>query len=507
MFKCLASLALLCFLTITPVLCRVYPKEGAQLNYRLVGFSFPAGKAHGPYTLEIALGNFNTEDSFSNNIIKELHADTNRVIGELPAFDRQYTWRVAYTGQKKVYSPLYHFATAYSKSTDTTMRRLRITEKAKKYEGAYVFLDGNKVLYDMQGKPVWFLPDIDSMDMQQTDIRDMRLSPLGTITLLAPSKIFEINYDGKILWRGPGNTYAGTPGNRYHHEFKRLSNGHYIAEGAEITDVVLQKVSGAESGAFLFADPAAPGTDKSAMRLKILLGTLMEYDAQGKLVWSYNASRHFIGSTFWMNIEEGGMPDLDIHDNGFCFDEAKKEIYLSFRDISQVVKIKYPEGTTIKTYGNVYNAGQPRDNNSLFCRQHCPRVSLNGGLYMFNNNACHPDRPPGIVMLRQPQADGEKAEKVWEFDCKQDNVKMTFGSDFVSGGSVEELPDGSILADMGTYYSKVFIVNMDKEVLWSGMAEQMDEQTKEWKILPQYRASMIADPKKLEELIWNSEKD
>ncbi len=40
------------------------------------------------------------------------------------------------------------------------------------------------------------------------------------------------------------------------------------------------------------------------------------------------------------------------------------------------------------------------------------------------------------------------------------------------GGNVIELPDGSLFSCMGGSYSKVFIVNMNKEILWSALPEK-----------------------------------
>ena len=76
---------------------------------------------------------------------------------------------------------------------------------------------------------------------------------------------------------------------------------------------------------------------------------------------------------------------------------------------------------------------------------------------------------------------------------------------FSSGGSVSELPDGSFLVNMGTNYSKIFIVNHDKKVIWSAIAEQWNEAEKRWKIIPQYRSSFVRNRASLEPMIWDAE--
>jgi len=91
----------------------------------------------------------------------------------------------------------------------------------------YIYLDGSRTLYDLNGNPVWFLPAKDGME-----IRDMKITPQGTITYLNGSDIYDVNYDGNILWKGPNTSVVnGDSIEHYHHEFTRLSNGHYMVLG------------------------------------------------------------------------------------------------------------------------------------------------------------------------------------------------------------------------------------------------------------------------------------
>src|SRR5580658_9305580 len=121
----------------------VFPKEGSQLNYRLVGFSLPFENGKGKYKIEIAEGSYNNIDSFERNITITTYARTNKIIGEVPSFGRQYTWRAMYIAgnseQKK--SRLYHFSTGFLPVVDSSQFRLRIIKHAEKYRDASVFVD------------------------------------------------------------------------------------------------------------------------------------------------------------------------------------------------------------------------------------------------------------------------------------------------------------------------------------------------------------------------------
>jgi len=93
----------------------------------------------------------------------------------------------------------------------------------------------------------------------------------------------------------------------------------------------------------------------------------------------------------------------------------------------------------------------------------------------------------------------------WEYECSNDGLTATEMNNLtsVSGGSILELPDHSMLACMGNMQSKVFIVTRDKKVLWSAIPETWDKNMHRWYLLTQYRADMVPDREGLENLIWN----
>ena len=164
--------ALFLFLLFTFQLkAQLFPKEGSKLNYRLIGFSFPAENKISKYKIELASGMHNTEDSFAKNIIKSLDCETNKLVAEVPSFGMEYTWRVVNKNNTENNSRLHHFSTGIIPEADTHITRLRIAKNADKYEDAYVFLDGNKALYDMNGNPVWYLPEIEGSNATPADIK------------------------------------------------------------------------------------------------------------------------------------------------------------------------------------------------------------------------------------------------------------------------------------------------------------------------------------------------
>jgi len=470
---------------------QVLPRERSVLNYRLIGFSFPSKNKAQSYTLEIARGNFSSEDSFRMHIVRRQNCTANRVIAEVPSFGCEYTWRVVHTfGEAgKTATALYHFSTGSIPEVDTSIAHLRIVQPALKYTDAYVFLDDFKTLYDMSGNPVWYLPAIEGHTITP---RDLKLSPQGTITFMYDPP-YEVNYNGDVLWKAPRKSAAtGENTEIFHHEFTRLSNGHYMVLG--------------EDSAMLVQAPSKEKYNGAANK-KAQFGTLLEYDEQGNVLWRWRSSDYFAASDLRYYMPPKNVEYVDVHENSFYFDEKNNTVYISFKNISRIIKVKYPEGEVINTYGEQYKPGGTQTNNGLFCGQHACKRSEDGNLYLFNNNSCDPTGLPRVVIMKETGTANAGVKKVWEYECSMDG----FGKDvkpfnsFMSGGNVEELPDHSMLVCMSGQYCKIFIVSPDKKILWSAIPEWKHQIEKSWLPVAQYRASIIKSRKELERLIWNAE--
>ena len=519
------GLCIILFFLITPgpLWSQVFPKEGSTLNYRLIGFSFPPVEKMKNCRLEIALGNYNNEDLFKKNVITSIDIKDHKIIAEVPSFGKQYTWRVTHAA-KKVASTFYHFSTGMAAGVDTSITHLRIIKRAESYSGSYFFIDYLNVLYDMEGNPVWYLPDKNEFAAENNDLRDIKITSAGTITFLSTYNAYEIAWDGTILWKAPNDgRVSGDSIEHYHHEFTRLANGHYMVMGLEKQPVYIKTSdpqNGIDSSLFIgYINKTTP--EYKEMPNSSSFGTIIEYNEKGNVVWSYKAATYFSGSDLINRRGPDGSLNLAMHDNGFYLDETDSILYISFKDISRVIKVKYPEGYTMNTYGKAFKKytvlGEDmernlpvglRTGNGLFCGQHCCRRSQKGYLYLFNNDGCHPGALPKIIMMQQPAPYVDSLKKIWEYECELENEdkKLRDKIMFSKGGNVEELPGGSFFASMGGGYSKLFIVSLNKKILWSAMAEKWNAEEKKWRQISVYRASIITDRKKLEQLIWNSEK-
>lgn len=490
------------------------PREGAVLNYRIIGFSFPIKEKAENYRLQISSGNFNKEKDFDKNVIIDTQINLNKLIISVPSFGKQYTWRVSY-GKKT--GALNHFSTAMAPPADTTQTRMRIITPAEKYKDCYVFTDCNKTLYDMQGNPVWFFPEIENRKQATFSVRDLKTNLLGTITAIVNCRLYEMDYDGNILWTGPDNNLASldtlTSDNGYHHEFTRIANGHYMAMGFEEPWWPLPAKP--DTTAFLYnLNKIKQEGDRYYQ--KMFFGTVLEYDATGKIVWKWTTGDYVKQSDLKNKMLPNGLYNCNnTHSNAFCLDEKRKTIYISFRDINRVIQVSYPSGELLHTYGKLNSAGRVYDRrltNGVFCGQHsCRSLSDDGSLYLYNNNACNRNSMPEIVRLKLPPDGVDTVEKVWDWECTLEPGEEKKDYIYSYGGNVIELKNHDMFVCIGGTYGKMLIVSEDKKILWSAQTEKWDISKKQWikegvminNITREgsYRASIITHDE-LERIIW-----
>jgi len=511
------------------VASQILPKEGSHLNYRLIGFSFAGTiKRAGEYKIEIAEGKFDNETDFKKNITQTIECRTTKKIIEVPEFGSDYTWQTVATDKQKKsrQSGLHHFTVQASVNVDTNNIHLRIISNKGKYKDDYIFIDYTQALYDMNGRPVWFYEDPALLANGNSNIRDIKLTKDGTLTFIMGDRACEINYDGKIVWEAPYASDAGADNaEHFHHELTKLGNGHYMVLGTESVSWKLPYLK--DDSAYLTDDASITKDSADTFRQKLKFGTVIEYDDKGKVVWIWKSSGYFKNSDLYRyHLPNGKFANKDVHENSFFFDEKAKVVYVGFRDVSRILKVKYPEGTVLAEYGNQYKEGMEEPGNELFCGQHSIRISTAGNMLLFNNNAFTPADLPKLEILKEPVNGKGGLKKIWEYDCQLDGINkqemdnhnkkiarmrnlrgrnMSAKIKMTSGGNFMELPGDAYFASLNSPFSKILIVSRDKNILWSALLERKNSQDSLWSALPVYRANIITNRKDLEKLVWDTE--
>ena len=482
----------ICLSISSTVYSQILPQEGQALHYRIIGFSFPKSNQAKSYTLQIAQGSFTDSNNFNKNIVTTITAKTNRIVAQGPAFGAAYTWRVrANTKQITSNTPTtyFHFTTLTIPEVDSTLFRLNIITPAKKYTDAFILADGNKVMYNMQGQPVWFLPDLNGKNTKDVPLADIKLSPTYSLTCLLNNFPYEITYNGDIIWFAPNDgRVSGDTAERYHHEFTKLHNNHYMALGNVMAPP------------FLPADKATPN---------IMFGTLMEYDEHGKVIWSWKSAPYFQHNDFKYFTPANVPPNspkgaLDPHENGFYFDEKNKNIYISCKNISRIVKVHYPTGKITNAYGERFKPNTACKDDYYFSHQHNPCISSDGNLMVFNNGT-HVFKPgiPSLIMFKEGKDQSNSLQKIWEFDFKKE---CNFSEKISGGGSFFELPDKNFFVTTGQAFGEFFIISRDKKIIWRAIHQKKNIEKNTWETISNYRASIIVSKKDLEKLIWQTNK-
>jgi hypothetical protein len=474
------------------------PAEGKTLNYRLIGFTESVQQAGSAYHLQIAAGTTDNEDTFSKNIIHAAYSKNNKIVAEVPAFGKAYTWRMLRDGKP---GALHHFSTGWVNRLDTAKFRIHVVKSAETSTDAYFFLDGNKLMSDMKGRPVWYLPDIEGENVEIAEMHDMKLTPQGTITFIMGERALEVDVDGKILWSAPDDgRISHEKEEHYHHEFTRLANGNYMVLGTEYAAAKLPKVNNA--AATSIADNKVRNNATNFVYQKLLaFGTIIEYNPKGEIVWSWKASPYFKDLEVGYPLKLNGIQENVIHENAFFFDARQKNVLVSFKNISQVMKIHYPDGKLMDSWGALNKENVVNWTSSPFCEQHACKRTASGELLLFNNNLCLGKGIPKLMRFKEPATRGA-LKKTWEYQMPEGSLseRIPGKEHTTSGGNVTEVKNGVYFASMCSPFGNVFMVNEAGTLLFNCIPEKWSARDEKWIPVAQYRAS-YASPKDLERLL------
>lgn len=473
------------------------PVEGSKLNYTLAGFSVPEENDITEYEFKIAKGTFNDKKQFEKNIILVKRDTSNKTLIKLPSFGTEYTWQVTYLKKKKekTSGKLFHFATDTSSYVDEDKYRLRVLANNYADSNLLFFVDYSRVIYNLKGEPVWFLPARPEYKASKMNLRDMDLSPQNTITFVTGLGAYETDIDGNVLWTKNVKTILDKDkekssraqreslSNAYHHDFTKTSKGTYMCLQ---NDTVLKKICNLTDIDIIETLDTVRDRrlvkKKDGYYLNIEMGKLVEYDKAGNMIWQWRSSGYFTDEEILGTARNAEVPLGTTHMNAFFFNEKDSSVYIGFRNVSNIVRVKYPTNEIIASYGGSIH-GSTKD---FFVLQHSCRINTEGDLYVFNNDVKGDSNQSKILIIKVDTLKGEE-KIVWEFGCAIDDSTAAVAT---RGGNVVELADGSMLCCMGTT-NRIFIVDKDKQVLFNALSEQFLQEEQVWTRSLQYRANPL----------------
>ena len=464
-------------------IAQILPDSGSKINYTQVMFEHPPVRGATEYMLEVTL---KEDTAFKNPVVSRTDSSCAAIVSGLD-WGQKYMWRYVGMRNRELLSSHgpYGFETMTSMYTNQKRYRVRVRENDSiAHAGGLITVDQLRTVVDRHGRCVWFLPPDsggagpNAQNHTDPTPTDIRITPQGSITLIAGARAEEIDLRKNLLWLAPKRTTFGIDSfsehhpYHYHHCFKKLANGNYMV--LDMQNIV-KTVSHTDKGKVMMA-----------------YEVIRELDRAGHLVWSWNSENYFNQDE--LKAMALGKPDSSLinqepggHMNGFDIDEKNGFVYAGFRNMSRVVKIDKLSGRVLCAWGANMKYNGVGNGNGFFFKQHDVALLRDGSIAVFNNNVAtdNPDmaenHSSGVVVFTEP-SETATSTAIWKYQCAFDS-----GSNLSPrGGGVEELKNGDLLVCMGTV-NRIFEINRDKKIVWSSTAEQWDWRDSVWRPVDLYR--------------------
>jgi hypothetical protein len=376
------------------------------------------------------------------------------------SFGQGYHWQVkAFKKQQIVAeSPSYVFDISTSPRVMNDSFRAEVSHWGKLGQGI-VFLDRSAMAICKMGKPVWFLPmPNDSVD--QWMVRDLELTPQGTISYIDGRGAYEKDLMGNLLWQAPDNGEV-SGGNReeYHHEMRKDKDGSYWLAGSAY------EVGGK-------GQQAAQG---------VRYNTILRYDAQGGLLWSWDERNSLRQDTFFARKSQSVQGS---HLNGFALAQGGEQLFMSFKNLSDVLLYDLALGRFVASLQHPGDAGT-----AGFRQQHGPFLTAKREILIYNNNisekadgeadtAVHPS---AMVFRQYPP--GRRYRLVWEYPVRSPRYPQGIKG---KEGYVSETAAGTLLICPGGV-NYAIEVGRNKQKRWEGYFYRRSGRDTAWKPYSNYR--------------------
>jgi hypothetical protein len=266
--------------------------------------------------------------------------------------------------------------------------------------------------------------------------------PAGSADIL-----LEMDWDGNEVWRWEHPSF--------HHDMYRLQNGNTLVITWNLCDPEIAKqVAGgmtsdkeakikgnAEHMQFVLSGLGVGGRPRDLSGY--LSDTILEISPSGDVIHSWNAWEHCDLKKDIMCAHE--FPYEWTHCNSIEYIPDGK-LLLSFREISVLMVVKWPEGDVLWRWGGDH----------IISHQHDATMTPEGNVLVFDNGTHHPVTPHSRVIEVDMQTDAI----VWQY---VPHVVFSFFSGHIGG--CERLPNGNTLICEGQS-GRVFEVTRDCKVCW-----------------------------------------
>ena len=357
-----------------------------------------------------------------------------------------------------------------------------------KHSGGYIALDYTRSVYDRDGKVVWTLPMIEGLLAPGTQVRDLKITKQNTFTFLTIPNAAEIDLSGNVIWQAPQPFVLNNDTIVYHHELQKTARGTYMVLGDK---KVWRKIPSAVGNDGM-KDEFEVKAQGNEIYKRVLIAILLEFDKEGKLIWSWDANDYLKDEDLNYKKTKRGFPNLSTHANAFSENQAGTKVYIGFRDLSRIIRVDKASKKVESSWGEKYPSGEAMYGHGLFRNQHDANVTTHNSIYIFNNNGSLSNE--GVSSILELRENLKKTDSVliWRFNLDFDTLSK---GKSLNGGNVEELPNGNLLLCAGAM-NRLFEVTKKKEVVWDAFMYARGKGDSSWQEMPQYRSHYVKDLKR-----------
>ncbi len=448
----------------------IFPKDKMELNFTQVMFEYDDIVGANNYTIQI----IPTNKTGKNKSILIKNKTLAYLVKEGLNFGENYTWFfTANKNDKKLFtSKLFNFSIVASNLVDKNNYKYSITKNDKKYnQNNIFFLDFLGVAINRKGEPIWYLPrNKEKLRFEDSSRRSLRITESGTFTFLDNISCYEKDIFGNTIWVAPKDgQVSGDTTEQYHHDFRRLPNGNYMACSYKYIH--------------------EPNYYDRSKNWSVRNNTLIEYNKEKKVVWSWIEKDHLDDKLLAENGDASIIDFPGSHLNGFDYNEKQDAFVLSFRNTSRILKVDHKTKEVQYELGR-FNVTIPHNPNDAYTlsNQHGPAWMPDGSVIIFNNNF-GPNKDmekganPHILIIEEPK-EGKQEKKIWDYECKSDSFpEGQRGKE----GYAYSMHNGNILVCQGST-NRVFEVNKNKQIVWENFCFEFNKKDQKWQSFQNYRS-------------------
>lgn len=390
-------------------------------------------------------------------------------------FGKKYNWY--YTAQKKgqrvFKSATFEFTIENSILIDTARYRYLIQQQTRgKFQHDLIVIDNIGVAINRKGEAMWYLPT-DSAGQQKIPYRNMNFTKNGTVTFLKNASCCEKDIYGNILWQAPNDgIVSGDSNEYYHHDFAKLDDGTYLTSSYQFVK--------------------RPNYYDPQMTSRVRYNTLIQYDASGNVLWSWNEKDHVSDAEIFKQATAVDYEVAGTHLNGFDYDKKTNTIITSYRNNSTLLLIDKATGKVLNVYkGEGKHKGEEDQAGIVrFLKQHGPSFKPDGTILFYNNNVQKDDKAIAfpIIMNIRFLPDNSKPVVLWEYECKMKEHPEGWMS---KEGYVSTLTNKNMLVCVGGS-NKIFEVSPQKQVVWEMNCEEFITRENKWQPFSNYRCHSVS---------------